>query len=335
MLRWSQLDHLSDDELRRLDIALVNLICALGLPGGESIDVAICLQILDRWAERIRQETKRLAPRFHQEPQLFDHSRGRFQALVMGTVLQREFGVHYSQELIALDDAAFFRQAAHLFIHGVIQGNGGTCTSLPPVYLAVGRRLGYPLKLVHTKRHFFVRWDDPSGERFNIETTSAGVNFHSDDHYRQWPLPVTPDDEHRFGALRSLRPRQEVACSVGVRANCCAYNKLWRDAVFAYACACQMCPDDRGWSSNLIHTMNQWDRHLRAQMMLGFPSVTIYFPPRWFPAIPVEAERGIIHMIVKEELLSRPDLDLKQAKSPLKRRGVHEKNSKSFGISGV
>ena len=33
--------------------------------------------------------------------------------------------------------------------------------------MAVGRRLGYPLKLVTTKGHLFVRWEG-AGERFNI-----------------------------------------------------------------------------------------------------------------------------------------------------------------------
>ncbi len=38
-----------------------------------------------------------------------------------------------------------------LFIHGLLTGFGGTCVSMPILYLAIARRLGYPLKLVETK----------------------------------------------------------------------------------------------------------------------------------------------------------------------------------------
>ncbi len=48
--------------------------------------------------------------------------------------------VHYRQELIDMDDGAFFRDSRHLFLHGIVEGKGGGCASLP-----VGRRLGYPL----------------------------------------------------------------------------------------------------------------------------------------------------------------------------------------------
>jgi hypothetical protein len=43
------------------------------------------------------------------------------------------------------------------------------------LYVAIGRRLGYPLKLVECKGHLFVRWEDAK-ERFNIEGTSRGLH---------------------------------------------------------------------------------------------------------------------------------------------------------------
>ena len=64
---------------------------------------------------------------------------------------------------------------ARLFIHGIIDGPGGTCASMPVLYVAVGRRLGYPLKLVEARGHLLLRWDDPLGQRlgtpdvFNVE----------------------------------------------------------------------------------------------------------------------------------------------------------------------
>ena len=56
----------------------------------------------------------------------------------------------------------------------------------------VGRRLGYPLKLVVTKAHVFVRWDD-GRERFNIETAgNGGTGSYSDEYYRSWPEKWLP-----------------------------------------------------------------------------------------------------------------------------------------------
>src|SRR5262249_22714889 len=155
-------------ELAQRDLAEVNLACAEGLPGAEQIDVVGCLRRLDTWAQRVAQETERLLPQFHRKRSSYGNSDGYFRSLVMVTVLQRDLGVRYNREKIpekvALD-------TEDTFIHGAIQGNGGTCASLPVVYAAVGRRLGYPLRLVQARTekwgHFFVRWDEPNGERLN------------------------------------------------------------------------------------------------------------------------------------------------------------------------
>src|SRR6516164_8136330 len=193
MLQWRKLVALSDAALSAHDLAAVNLACAVGLSGAEQIDVASCLAMLHHWAEHVHAETERLAGQFESDPAAFENSWAYFRILVLATVLQQDCRVQYDPELIERDD--FFANAEHLFIHGVLQGKGGTCSSLPPVYVAVGRRLGYPLKLVQTNSHLFARWDDPeTGERFNIECTSRGLNCHSDDYYRGWPFPTKPEE---------------------------------------------------------------------------------------------------------------------------------------------
>ena len=83
-----------------------------------------------------------------------------------------------------------FSDSRDLFIHGLVYGPGGTCIRCPSLYAAVGRRLGYPLKLVESKGHLFVRWDDPNGERLNIEATGQGLSCPADEHYRTWPVAI-------------------------------------------------------------------------------------------------------------------------------------------------
>src|SRR5207245_2315525 len=124
---------------------------AAGLPGAEGLDAAGSLAVLDSWAGHVRRETERCAGQFRRDPAAFENSWAYFRVLVLATVLQQDCGVHYDPGLVDRDD--FFSRPESLFIHGVIQGRGGTCSSLPPVYVAVGRRLGYPLRLAQTHSH--------------------------------------------------------------------------------------------------------------------------------------------------------------------------------------
>ena len=85
---------------------------------------------------------------------------------------------------------------------------------MPVLYVAVGRRLGYPLKLATTKGHLFARWDglDHSypawRERFNIEGTH-GFSSYPDDYYKTWPFKLTDPAKSKPTATsyRSRRPK--------------------------------------------------------------------------------------------------------------------------------
>lgn len=175
------------DELAGLDIALVNLLCAAGLPGSEDLDVEGALGQLDAWAARVNSETERhlyrvTDPRYAAH---YHHSEARLRAEFLVQVLQEDCGVRYNADRI---DEPDFGDARDLFIHGMLPGgDGGTCASMPILYVAVGRRLGYPMTLVLAKQHVFCRWDG-DGERFNIEGASdGGVNNYPDDHQQNEP----------------------------------------------------------------------------------------------------------------------------------------------------
>jgi hypothetical protein len=140
----------------------------------------------------------------------------------------------------------------NLFIHGILTGHGGTCVTMPVLYIAIGRRLGYPLKLVRAKEHFFARWEESGGERFNIESTSRGFTARDDDYYRAWPKPITDDEVRRGYYLRSLRPREELAVFLGERGNCLMDNMRFLEAAEAYRYAAELAPHDpcieNGWA---------------------------------------------------------------------------------------
>jgi len=137
----------------------------------------------------------------------------------MVTVLEQDLGVRYNPARV--NDRDFqdpycsnpsFKDCTDLFIHGILDGPGGTCGSLPILYAAIVHRLGYPLKIAKSAGHLFVRWDDPQGQfkgiraRFNFEASGRGLVVHPDEYYRTWPRPWNKYERKRGDLLNSLTP---------------------------------------------------------------------------------------------------------------------------------
>jgi hypothetical protein len=239
---------LSASQLRHTDTAEMNLLCATGLPGAENLSVGRCLATLDAWARRVRRETDRHLYRFRQAPAEFNHSEGYFRMLMLVTVLQQDFGVRYNPDRIRGID---FRDSRDLFIHGLLdEPHTGTCASMPVLYVAAGRRLGYPLKLVLTHGHIFARWEGADGrDRFNVECASRGMLSFPDAYYKTWPTPLTDEQVRKGRYLMSLGETEELAVFVESRGHCLLDNGRIREARMAYEHACRLDPLSPGhWS---------------------------------------------------------------------------------------
>jgi hypothetical protein len=181
-------------------------------------------------------------------------------------VLQEEFGVKYNPARIR--DSSFqdpkcfdpdFKDSRDLFIHGIIDGPGGTCASMPVLYVAVGRpRLGYPLRLVEARGHLFFRWDDPTGERFgiperfNIEGAGQGIGSYPDDYYQTWPDEWTEQDKAGGFYLKSLSPTEELAAFLCTRGECLTDNGRLAEAIQAYEWAVGLVPEDPRYRTQLM-----------------------------------------------------------------------------------
>ena len=146
--------------LEAADVGAVNLICAIGLPGAEAIDLDRYLTWLADAARRVDLSIRRHTHRFNNTPSLYQNSPGYFRCYHLLQTLQEDLGVRYNPARVT--DADFqmpqcinpdFRDSRDLFIHGIIDGPGVTCASMPVIYAAVGRRLGFPLKLVEAPGH--------------------------------------------------------------------------------------------------------------------------------------------------------------------------------------
>lgn len=241
--------------IEEYDIAALNLRCTQGLPGAEELDEGRLLAWLDNAARAAHFETCRHWYRFNANPAAYNNSAAYFCCYFLLQTLQEELGVRYNpariRDFTFQDPKTFdpdFRDSRDLFIHGIIDGPGGTCASMPVLYIAVGRRLGYPLKLVQTRAHLFVRWDDPEGkcfgfpEWFNIEGSGEGIASYSDDFYRTWPEPWTEAEEVEGLYLRSMSPREELAAFLATRGHCLTDNCHLAQALESYSWASDLAP---------------------------------------------------------------------------------------------
>jgi hypothetical protein len=268
------------------DIAEINLLCAAELPGSQSLDIDAALARIDEMAQRVKFEIRRNWHRFLTNPGQADNSRAKYCVMMMVTVLQQDFGVHYNPDRIRNPD---FRDAGDLFIHGMLGGNGGTCASMPVLYTAVGRRLGWPIKMVHARAHLFCRWDDPEGqhpygkERFNLEATGQGANFPTDDYYRTWPEPLSDEMIDRLGYLNSISPEKEFADFLVLRGHCLEDNGWIGKACDAYRAACQFTPNDLINRAFWEHAESVRQHFIEQQTLLDYFGPDVPLPFGYFP----------------------------------------------------
>ena len=251
-----QLLQLPSARLGQVPIAQMNLLCASGLCASNEPDLNQCLSSISAWAERVRAETERHQYRFERNPAEFENSAGFFRMLMLAVVLTEDYGVHYDPQRRAgpastrMDDG-FFSDPRSVFLHGLLGPERvGTCSSMPVLYVAVGRQLGYPLKLVTTKGHLFVRWDG-AGERFNVEATGHGLNRFDDDYYRHWPFEISAAEEAAEGYLKSLTPAEELAVFLSVRGMCLRESGRLPEAAESFAAAVRLAPGCQSYQTML------------------------------------------------------------------------------------
>ena len=235
-----ELLSLSESELEQVDIALMNLICAQGLSGAERLDIDDCLAQIDQWVRLIRKDTEARTDTFYFNPGRYDNSLNLFKVANMILTLKNDIGVDYNLEIMKKTE---FHDSRDFFIHGCLIGKTeGGCISIPTLCVAVGRRLGYPLKLVLTREHVFFRWDDGK-EVFNMEACCPGCDTHPDDHYKKWPH-VLQEIEIRMNVyLKPLTPAEELAVFLQTRGHCLYDNGNAAEAMIMYAYSHKLMPN--------------------------------------------------------------------------------------------
>jgi hypothetical protein len=242
----------SDEQLATVEIAAANLQLAQELPGAEGLNVDACLDLIDHWTRLVRLGTDRQFVKRKSGADA-DLSESQYRMLVLVTVLQRNIGVQY---YVPFTEGEFdARDSRNLFLHGILLGHGGTCSTMPVLYAAIGRRLGYPLSLVMAKEHLFCRWDDSNGDRFNIEATTWGFSTRTDEEYLEWPKRISASEMQARPYLRSLTRREELAHFIADRGLCLRDHLLLTEAIEAFGHAERLAPADIAMLHERLATM--------------------------------------------------------------------------------
>jgi hypothetical protein len=128
-------------DLDKVDVGLINILCAEGLPGSEDLNVPKCLDALDLWAQRVKIETQRHFYRFAEHPELFCKSLAYYQMQMLGDVLVNDLRMRYDpsrveESLKGVNSPAaatsFFKDSKDIFLSGLLEGDRyGTCASMP------------------------------------------------------------------------------------------------------------------------------------------------------------------------------------------------------------
>lgn len=322
--------QIPSDKLGEVDIGVMNLLCAQGLPGSENLDIPKEVALLDEWADLVKRETQANWHLFRQNPADYEHSENNFKMFMLVEVLQARCGIHYNPDWLYIstnrnvprqEGYAPYRDARNIFINGLIEQRMGTCANMATFYVAVARRCGYPVYLVRAKSHFFARWDDGK-ERFNCEGTNRGMvepYRRTDEHYRKWPAPLTDEELRRDGYyLQNMSPAALLAEFLFMRG-----DAMWQHGFNTPAIGCFMesyrrAPQFREYQQRMVDSLKLVSRRLdelnqsRSTATLAAHQQYPNDPLAEFDALSILREQILQLEMLKTELAQLQPTELKQ-----------------------
>ncbi len=250
-------------EFEGKEIAVLNLLCAPGIKGAESLDVRRYLKRLDALTAHVKSEMDRNIDKLPKDPNYW-YCPQKWKAAWVATVIKKYHHISYNPVIARAKDQGIhlpMDNARDIFINGVLDDDPrrrhGTCASLPVLLTAVGRRLGFPIKLVTAGRHVFARWEG-DGARFNIEISCpGGMACPPDEEFLRYTKhDKDPKYEKSSFHLRNLTPAEEFALFMSFRSEALFYAERYAETFIWSARSLQFSPDDPGfihWATRSTH----------------------------------------------------------------------------------
>jgi hypothetical protein len=121
---------------------------------------------------------------------------------------------------------------------------------MPYLYVAVGRRLGYPVSIAGAHMHSYVYYDEGGGKHFNVEATeNRGFVTPSDDEYKHpaWGAPSSPEYYKTRGLLRPMSNKESMAHILAERAAVFRSAGRHDEEARTWATAARYFPDAPAW----------------------------------------------------------------------------------------
>lgn len=97
----------------------------------------------------------------------------------------------------------------NMLLHNYLATRLGQCVSMPSLYLVLAKRLGLNVALAAAPGHIFVRYTDPLGRTFNLETTSGAHPARTEWLRRNFPMNDRAVESGLY--LRTLMAREGMA----------------------------------------------------------------------------------------------------------------------------
>ena len=228
----------------------MNLLCATGLPHAENIDVEKYLATIDQWAKIVKAKEEKYIHVFPRYAAKYENSLAKFKAIYLVLTFKEDLKCGYNMELVRSGiekdrtSLRFHEDSRDSFLHGFVERRKGSCASLPVLAVALGRRCGYPLYLVSSKRHGFFRWEDDK-ERFNVEASMRGTDIYPDEHYHTYPFPITETDWRFEKFLQNHTPVEELSTFMFIRGVCFWSHNRFKEAEEAFTCYLRGFPESQ------------------------------------------------------------------------------------------
>jgi hypothetical protein len=276
---FDQLASMSDEELAQEDIGLVNLLCAVGLPSADPLNIPQCLEQLDQLAEYVRHQIINGYPRYLANPNPTKGSEAVYKLWALMHAIRIKCGIegkfarasgivdHEVADLSMEPTGGPYKNRVNsqvAFIHGLLSSRHlSCCASNPVLFAAIGRRLGFPVKLVKTVQHIFNRWVDDN-EQFNMDGSLLRIGGDDYHHYIDKVRPWRDWERVSTAFHRPITPREELAAFMFNRSICESANLRFDDAMESCKTAARLQPDNHAYvnEQSIIH-QNHTNRRKR------------------------------------------------------------------------
>jgi hypothetical protein len=271
---WPTMDQLffmSNDDMRKVDPLVMNLIVAKGIPSLADLDIGHYVALADQWAEDSHQIMRQREVFFHQTPEKWKNDVNFFRVGILCWYVDEVLGVHYPDDLAEM---AFemYANPQNVFVHGLMDQRRGSCASMPVLHVAICWRFGWPVYLVCAGHHLFCRYDDGKVQ-FNIEATTSkmgGFRSHPDEYYRkQYGVPsiaVTCGSD-----MRIVAPHEMLALFLSIRAGHFSRVMCNREGELDLLLARYLFPNSRVLYTSQMETSIERGLHLFERGESGHP----------------------------------------------------------------